>query len=258
MRRLEGGPRPLVLGLCGPQGSGKSTAAKVLELLLNEAGARCVVLGLDDLYLGRPERERLARAVHPLLATRGPPGTHDVGLGAHLIADLTTDKAVAMPRFDKGADDRVPEAQWPLAQGPIDVVIFEGWCVGARPQAAVDLLQPVNALEAERDPEGIWRRYVNDALAGPYQALFGRIDFLAMFRPPAFEVILDWRIEQERKLRVAGGGKAVMSDDEVRTFIRHYERLARWLDREMPQRADVVVELDAARNVVALHRKEPD
>jgi D-glycerate 3-kinase len=251
LRRRAVAPGLLVVGLCGPQGSGKTTSARVIEALLNDAGSRAAVLGLDDLYLSRAERERLARGVHPLLATRGPPGTHDPSLGERLIADLASLAATPMPRFDKASDDRAPQGEWPVVQGPVQVLIFEGWCVGARPQPPQDLSEPVNALEAERDSQEIWRRYVNDALAGPYQRLFGRIDLLIMLRPPSFEVIADWRIEQERKLRETGGG-AVMSDDAVRLFIQHYERIARWLDLEMPSRADVVVQLDARRDVVGL------
>jgi D-glycerate 3-kinase len=255
LRRLAALERPIVVGLCGPQGSGKTTAALTLELLLNAAGARTAVLGLDDLYLRRSERERLAGAVHPLLATRGPPGTHDPALGARLIAGLASAHATALPWFDKAKDDRAPEDEWRMIQGPVQVAIFEGWCVGARPQPAADLLEPVNALETERDPDGVWRRYVNDALAGPYQELFGSIDHLVMFRPPSFEVILDWRIQQERKLREVGGGNAVMSDEEVGRFIQHYERIARWLDCEMPDRADMVIDLDASRRVVDLRAR---
>ncbi|HEY1925940.1 MAG TPA: kinase [Caulobacteraceae bacterium] len=252
LRRLADAGRPLVVGLCGPQGSGKTTAARTLELLLDQAGARTAVLGLDDLYLGRSERERLALSVHPLLATRGPPGTHDPALGARLIADLAGDRVTALPWFDKAKDDRAPKSEWRMAQGPVQVVIFEGWCVGARPQPAADLVQPVNRLEAEHDPDRFWRRYVNDALAGPYRDLFDRIDHLIMFRPPSFEVILEWRIQQEHKLREASGGNAVMSDEEVGRFIQHYERIARWLDCEMPARADMVIDLDASRQVVDL------
>lgn len=246
---------PLVVGLCGPQGSGKTTAARTLELLLDKDGARCAVLGLDDLYLGRRERRRLASSVHPLLATRGPPGTHDPALGARLIDSLASGGAKSIPWFDKGKDDRAPESEWRTIEGPVQVVIFEGWCVGARPQPAQDLLHPVNVLEIEDDPDGVWRRYVNDALAGPYQDLFGRIDHLLMFRPPSFEAILAWRIQQEHNLREAGGGSAVMSDENVRRFIQHYERIARWLDQEMPERADVVVDLDASRQVVDLRAR---
>jgi D-glycerate 3-kinase len=243
---------PLVVGLCGPQGSGKSTGAEVLRMLLEAGGARSAIVGLDDLYLSREARRELARRVHPLLATRGPPGTHDPALGLSLIAALTTQEAVASPRFDKASDDRAPQSAWPIVTGPADIVVFEGWCVGARPEAPDALARPINTLEMRQDTDGRWRRFVNEALGGPYQALFAGIGLLVMLRPPSFEAILDWRIEQEHKLRDRRAGAAILSDEAVGVFIQHFERVARWLDAEMPSRADVVVTLDKARRATDL------
>ena len=242
-RRRAG--RTIVLGLCGPQGSGKSTGAQALQALLREAGASAAILSLDDLYLGKPERARLASKTHPLFATRGPPGTHDVGLGCTVLDSLGQPGPVRLPRFDKAVDDRAAPLDWPVVEAPIDLVIFEGWCVGARPQPAAALTAPVNALEAEDDPDGRWRKAVNDALASPYQDLFGRIDLLALLRPPSFETVRGWRLEQEHKLRARTGGG--MTDAGIDRFIQHYERLSRWIDVDMPARADVVAQLDAAR-----------
>lgn len=247
--RAHGGM--LVAGLSGPQGSGKSTLAAALPGLLAAHGLRTAVLALDDLYLARAERQRLAREVHPLLATRGVPGTHDVALGLATLAALARPGATAIPRFDKAVDDRLPPAEWTRAQGPFDVVLFEGWCVGARPQPPAALAEPVNALERDEDPRGVWRRYANDALAGPYQALFGRIGFQVLLRPPGFEAVLGWRVQQEHELRAARGGG--QSDAEIARFIQHYERLTRHIDAEMPARADVTVMLDAAREPVMNH-----
>lgn len=243
----------LVVGLCGPQGSGKSTGAMALQKLLMAAGLRCAVLSLDDLYLGHAARADLAATVHPLLATRGPPGTHDVELGVKVLDRLAAPGVTRLPRFDKGWDDRLAPSEWPPFDGPAQVVIFEGWCVGARPQPPVALVQPINALETERDPDGVWRRYINDALAERYPALFGRIDLLVQLRPPSFEVVVGWRVQQEQRLRAklgAGQGRA-MTDAEVARFVQHYERLSRHIDTEMPSRADVVIQLDAARRMVA-------
>lgn len=237
--------RPLVIGLCGPQGSGKSTGAEITRSRLEARGLRCAVLGLDDLYLGKSERRRLAEALHPLFATRGPPGTHDVELGLRMLDNLATPGTVRLPRFDKATDDRRPEAEWPGFEGPADVVIFEGWCVGAAPEPDARLTAPVNALEADEDPEGPWRRYANAALAGPYAALFGRLDRLIQLRAPDFSVVADWRIQQERELRTRTG--CGMTDEEIRRFVWFYERLTRWIDEEMPGRADVVAQLDAER-----------
>jgi D-glycerate 3-kinase len=238
----------LVVGLCGPQGSGKSTIAKALQLLLEDGGARAAILSLDDLYLARAERAQLAAAAHPLLQTRGVPGTHDVAMAMDVIDRLGEAEPVAMPCFDKATDDRVDPAAWPIVRGPIDILIFEGWCVGARPQQDDALEVPVNALEAEADAASIWRYYVNARLAGDYAALFARIDYQILLRAPSFEIVTRWRIEQEHKLRARLGDEArTMSDDEIAHFVRHYERLTRHIAAEMPGRAELVVDLDEER-----------
>jgi D-glycerate 3-kinase len=253
--------RPIVVGICGPQGSGKSTLCTVIAALLAERDLRTAVLGLDDLYLPKARRATMAAAIHPLFQTRGPPGTHEVALGLRLLESLTRDTAsgdVALPTFDKASDDRRPPDQWPHIQTPIDVVLFEGWCVGARPQASAALAIPINALEAEEDPTGRWRASVEAALAGPYQTLFERLDRLILLKAPSFEQVYTWRAEQEAAL--AGRLDAApdpsgrtMSPDELRRFIMHYERLTRHILTEMPSRADVVVELGPGREVLCLH-----
>jgi D-glycerate 3-kinase len=233
------------VGLCGPQGSGKSTIAAATVRLLTQRGMSAVALSLDDIYLGREARGWLARQVHPLLVTRGPPGTHDVALGCGVLDALARPAQIALPSFDKGRDERHPIPDWPEVRGPVDVVIFEGWCVGALPQPEEDLARPINALEADEDPDGAWRGYVNRQLGGPYQALFGRLDLLALLAAPGFEVVQAWRTEQEHKLRGRGGGG--MSDGEIGRFVAHYERLTRWILAEMPGRADMVFDLDVQR-----------
>jgi D-glycerate 3-kinase len=246
----------LVVGLTGPQGSGKSTAAAVVARLLAERGLRAAVLALDDLYLPRAARQRLARQVHPLFATRGVPGTHDAGLGCEVLESLLRPGQTLIPRFDKASDDRLERDQWTRIEGPIDVVLFEGWCVGARPQDPAALAAPVNELERERDPDGTWRAAVNASLAGPYQGLFAPIGFQALLRPPAFEQVLTWRLEQEHKLRArqveAGAAVLGQSDAEIATFIQHYERLTRHIDVEMPPRADAVAKLGPAWELLGL------
>jgi len=246
--------RPLVLGLAGAQGSGKSTLATALHGRLTESGVATAVLSLDDLYLTRAERERLAREVHPLLRTRGVPGTHDIALGLRTLSALERGEAVALPRFDKARDDRAPHAEWGCAAADTQVLLFEGWCVGARPQAAADLVQPVNALERDEDRQGLWRRYVNDALAGDYRRLFARIDVSVFLAAPDFATVFGWRKQQEDSLRARVGASApgVMSDAALTRFIQHYERLTRFMLADMPPRADVLVKLAADRSVTEM------
>lgn len=248
VRKARG--RPIVAGLCGSQGSGKSTMALFLKVLLEERGLKAAILSLDDLYLTLPERERLAAEAHPLLKTRGVPGTHDVGLGVALLDILADGPAeVSMPRFDKAEDTRAPAALWPRVASPVDVILFEGWCVGAIAQDEAALVEPVNALEREEDADGAWRRYVNDRLKTDYAALFARIDILAMLQAPSFEVVYGWRSLQEKKLaervrREGLAGARVMDDLQIRRFLMFYQRLTQWILEEMPGRADILMPLD--------------
>jgi len=238
-----------VIGLCGPQGSGKSTGAKALKLLLEAQGLTTAVLSIDDLYLTKQARAALGTSVHPLLETRGPPGTHDVDLGKELLDALRSDRPVPLPTFDKAIDDRRPMDEEPLLTGPIEILIFEGWCVGARAQPAVALKMPVNALEADEDSHGTWRHYVNAALED-YRVLFDQIDYLVYLRPPSFEVVAAWRQEQEDKLRAKLGQSdavGLMDGRQITRFIQHYERLTRHIIDDLTERADALIDLDAER-----------
>jgi D-glycerate 3-kinase len=251
----ESARRPRVLGLCGAQGSGKSTLSLALCERLRARGLASASLSLDDLYLAPESRAILARTIHPLLAIRGVPGTHDVALGEQVLDDLIGGRPTLLPRFDKADDRPLGRDHWQPVPAPVDVVIFEGWCVGARAQAASDLVAPINDLERERDPAGVWREYVNQALAGPYARLFGRIDRLVLLAAPGFEVVHRWRAEQEhalvRDLEATGRtGTHCLSDEQVAAFIQHFERLTRHTLAEMPARADLTLFIDERRSLI--------
>ena len=252
---------PEVVAINGAQGSGKSTLALRLQELLNERyGRRAIVLSIDDVYLPRLERERLAQTIHPLLRTRGVPGTHDVKLGLRLLDQLgalgtTTHPApgrsaaaIRMPKFIKAADDRAAESEWTVEQGPVDLILFEGWCVGTPPQSEAELHQPLNELEAREDADGTWRRYVNEQLATIDPLLFSRIDRTIFLQPPDFDSIYHWRLEQEDKNAAMAGAASradsrIMGPEALRRFIQHYERLTRHALKLMPERADAVMRL---------------
>lgn len=233
------------VGLCGAQGSGKSTISDAATAILSAQGLKAVTLSLDDFYLSREARAWLARKVHPLMAVRGPPGTHDVALACVVLDHVGLPGVTPLPAFDKALDERCPQSAWREVEGPLDVVIFEGWCVGARPQPQADLASPVNSLEHAEDPDGVWRRYIDRQLAQPYQALFGRLDMLVLLAAPGFDVVRAWRTEQEHKLRARTHGG--MDDDAIVRFVAHYERLTRWIFSEMPARADWTIPLAADR-----------
>jgi D-glycerate 3-kinase len=246
--RANSGGAPHLVGIAGAQGTGKSTAAALLTCLLEAGlGLRCATLSLDDLYLTQAERAELARRVHPLLATRGVPGTHDVALGQRVLGALAAagpGQRVRLPRFDKARDDRALESEFAEVEGPFDCVLFEGWCVGARPEPEAALARPINALEREQDPDGRLRRFANAQLAGPYRTLFAEIDTLVFLAAPDLQSSLAWRTRQEHELRARHGAGTGMDDAQLARFVQHYERISRHMLQEMPGRADVVLRLD--------------
>lgn len=255
-RRAAAGPRALIAGIAGAQGTGKTTLARALVPALAARGLRAVTVSLDDFYLTHEEREQLGRDVHPLLATRGVPGTHDLAL-AHATLDALqaapAGTAVAVPRFDKQNDDRAPRFEWPEPIGAFDVVVFEGWCLGADPEVECrQLAVPINALERDEDPDVGARAYSDAQLAGPYRALFARISWLAFLKAPDMAAVLRWRIQQERELGEATGGNASRLLDQrgLERLVMSFERITRRM-LAMPPPADVTVALDADHRVLA-------
>ncbi len=246
---------PLLAGICGAQGSGKSTVARlVAQLLETEYTLRTLVLSLDDFYLTRKRRLQLAATVHPLFQARGVPGTHDTRLGMatlRAVIHQSPDELLTLPLFDKALDDRCPTAFWPGYRGRPDIVLFEGWCVGAQPQTPEQLRLPINTLEKELDPTAVWRRLVNEQLAGPYQQWFTMLNKLVLLQIPDFSLVQQWRGLQEQKLSSISMNPTnnnVLDDQALQRFIQHYERLTRHILREMPHRADLVIPVDQEHN----------
>ncbi|MXO72014.1 kinase [Alteraurantiacibacter buctensis] len=230
---------PVIVGINGAQGSGKSTLCAFLEVLLDEHGLKAATLSLDDLYLGKADRQRLAEQVHPLFATRGVPGTHAPARGLAIFDDLAAGRNLALPRFDKGTDEPLNVTE--RIEGPVDVLLFEGWCVGCPPQADMDLLQPVNRLEQGEDSDGVWRSVANIWLKGDYAALFARLDLLVMLAVDGFDAVLANRQRQEDRLRATRpDAPGLMDQAALARFCQHYERLTRHMLAALPDQADIV------------------
>ncbi|MEM1404602.1 MAG: hypothetical protein AAGG55_14790 [Pseudomonadota bacterium] len=244
----------LLVAVNGSQGSGKSTLCDYLvECLAARYKLRAIALSLDDFYLTKAGRQRLATDVHPLLATRGVPGTHDTQLLADTLNALQApESSVTVPRFDKSVDDRFERSNWSEIDAPVDVVLLEGWCMGACGDDAQTLARPLNSLEADEDAEGVWRRYTDKSLREAYAPIFARMDLWVMLCAPGFEQVLRWRTEQEEKLRaaVAGRGDGLMDDAALARFVAHYERHTRQCLRQLPEDVDVLLRLDSERRIV--------
>jgi len=255
-----------LVGVSGAQGTGKSTLAALLQALLVEGfGARTLLISLDDYYLTQAARKELAQLVHPLLVTRGVPGTHEI---ESLLSTLqaarraTAGELVELMHFDKAADERA--AHTTRHEGPFDVVLLEGWCVGARPQTQDELRAPINALEANEDRDGAFRGYVNAELTGRYGAVWNELDMLVFLAAPDIPAVHAFRRQQEHALQrraaqAAADGKAtaatrtgIMTDSQLERFIAHFERITAHMLSGTPNYADIVVQLDAQRHVEAV------
>jgi D-glycerate 3-kinase len=251
--RIARSRRPYILGLSGLQGSGKSTLARVMKVQAEARGWAAEVLSLDDFYYARSDREALARDVHPLLRSRGVPGTHEIELLLSVLAALphASDKLpVTHPRFDKGRDTRIPPSRWPRITRPPRLVIVEGWALGIRPQLQFALTKPVNELERREDPDGSWRHWVNKQLRG-YQPLWRKFDALIVLQAPGWEIVRRWRGEQEQDL-LARHAPLAMDAPAMERFLAHFERLSRHALATLPAQADTCVEYDDDRHVTGL------
>ncbi|WP_448553840.1 P-loop NTPase fold protein [Thalassotalea montiporae] len=257
--KVTNSPKPFFLGINGCQGSGKSTLASFLFHYLTEQAQLSVVnLSLDDFYFDQITRQQLASDIHPLLATRGVPGTHDITLLAKTLHALKTGKQTLLPSFNKAQDNPAPKTDWLESPGNTDVVIFEGWCWGVTAQAMAELASAINSLEAKSDATATWRNYVNEQLASYYQPLYPLVDSWLMLKAPSFDCVAQWRWQQEQKLAAQQAivntketANKVMSKPQVMDFIAYFQRLTEHALATLPERCDLVFELDQERNINA-------
>ena len=244
--------KPYLICLTGGQGSGKTTLSNFIQLFLEKAcGRTSVGFSIDDLYKTKEDRKRLAQDVHPLCKVRGVPGTHDIHIGLKTLDSLFTAKPSTLtpiPAFSKPLDERKPKSTWQVFEGKPDYIFFDAWFGGAKPLSEKNWKPPINALELQEDPDGVWSKWSNRELAGDYQVLFGRFDLLITIKIPSMEHIFESRWLQEQTLAKTlidpELQKKIMTREEVNRFVMHYERLTHYIQEEVPAFADIVIERD--------------
>jgi len=251
----------VIVGLNAPQGAGKTTLVSLIrEVIEYEYGLNTIEISIDDFYKTNEQRNYLAKTIHPLLATRGVPGTHDVTLAIETLTILKSAQNQAchlIPRFDKAIDDRLPETNWTKIESQVDLILFEGWCLGSTPQNQVQLDKALNTLEQEEDKNGTWRNYVNRQLSTKYQDLFLLVDYWILASAPSFEVVCKWRKEQEIKLisKLKANKESIsqtMTEKELDYFMMFFERITRNNIRSLPKNANSRLLLDENRNSVLI------
>ena len=239
--------KTLFLGLSGGQGSGKTTISIILKIILKKYFKREIqVSSVDDFYKTLKERKEMSIKIHSLFKTRGVPGTHDMILLKKFFYNLKKRnlKKFKSPKFDKSTDDRFNKKYWYNIKKKPEIVILEGWCVGAKPQSNVLLKKPINALEKKEDENFIWRKYVNEKLKKEYESLFSKIDHFIFIKIPSFKMVFKWRFLQEKKLRKKlHSNKKIMNFQKIKHFIMFYQRITLQMIKDLSKSASVVMYL---------------
>ena len=245
--------RQLFIGLSGGQGSGKSTIAQIFKLILSSKyRLKVVCFSLDDFYKTAKEREKMSKSIHPLFMTRGVPGTHDSKMLYNVIKDLKRKKFIKMkiPKFDKSIDDRFKKNQWQKINSKPDLIILEGWCVGAKPQINKNLFKSVNSLERKEDEKSLWRRNVNNELKNNYKKIFKLLDSKIFLKVPSFKYVYKWRLLQEKKL-IYKSKRKLMNNKQIKKFIMHYERITKQMLKDYKYN-DIIININKQHKIKSI------
>ena len=237
--------KTLFLGFSGGQGSGKTTVAKILKIILKKFFKRKIhISSIDDFYKTLEDRNKMAHTIHPLFKTRGVPGTHDINLIKKFFYFIKEKKfaKTKLPKFDKSMDDRLKKKYWFNIKEKPEIVILEGWCVGAQPQSNSLIKKPINILEKYEDQDLIWRKYVNEKLKKEYKKLFSMIDYYIFMKIPNFKMVFKWRLLQENKLRKKLKFKRkIMPYNKIKHFIMFYQRITLQMIKDLSKSASIIM-----------------
>ena len=235
----------LILGFSGGQGSGKTTVTGILKIILKKFFKRRIhVSSIDNFYKTLEDRNKISNKIHPLLKTRGVPGTHDINLVKNFFNIIRKKKfkKIKIPKFEKAMDNRLEKKYWFNIKQKPEIVILEGWCVGARPQSNSLIKRPINILEKYEDKDLKWRKYVNEKLKKEYKKLFAMIDHFIFMKIPNFKMVFKWRLLQENKLRKKLKFKRkIMSYNEIKHFIMFYQRITLQMIKDLSKSASIIM-----------------
>jgi D-glycerate 3-kinase len=254
--------KPLILGLSGGQGIGKTTISSIITLILKKYFKLNIFkISIDDFYKTRKERFLLSKKIHPLLMTRGVPGTHDINIMLNFFKRVKKNnfKSLKLPKFDKAIDDRCKKSSWYTIKKRPDIIIFEGWCVGAMAQKNSMLKKSINSLEKTNDQNLIWRKFVNNQLKTKYKKLFGHLDNLLYLKAKNFNLLQQWRIKQEKKLWLKLKKRKnlkIMNRLEVINFMQTYQRITQNMIKDVPKYASIIFKLNSNHQIKTINYRK--
>ena len=254
--------KPYIVGLAGGQGTGKTTISSIISIILRKYFKLNVfIISIDDFYKTRKERFLLSKKIHNLLKTRGVPGTHDTSIILDFLNKVKHKnfKPLKLPKFNKAADDRFKKELWYSINKRPDVIIFEGWCIGARPQKNYQLKKHINSVEKLNDQNLIWRKYVNYQLKKNYRKLFNQLNCLLYLKAKNFNLLQKWRLKQERKLLTFSReykNLKIMNKKEVIHFMKTYERITKNMFKDAPKYASIILNLNSNHQIKSVFYKK--
>ena len=247
--------RPYFVGLAGGQGTGKTTISSLIRIILIKYFKLKVFrISIDDFYKTRKERISLSKRIHPMLFTRGVPGTHDINMMLSFFKKVKSKKfkRLKLPTFNKAIDDRSNKKSWYELNEKPDVIIFEGWCVGAKSETNNTLKKTINSMEKAKDQKKIWRKYVNYQLKSKYKNLYSQLNCLIYLKAKNFNLLQKWRLKQERKLWIKSKMKSnskIMSKGDVINFMQTYQRITQNMFRYTPKYASIIFNLNGNHQI---------
>ena len=254
--------RPYFVGLAGGQGTGKTTSSSLIKIILTKYfKLKVFKISIDDFYKTRKERIRLSKRVHPMLLTRGVPGTHDIDMMLNFFKKAKSKKfkRLKLPTFNKAIDDRSNKKGWYDLKEKPDVIIFEGWCVGAKAEKINTLNKTINLMEKNKDKKKIWRKYVNQQLKSKYKNLYSQLNCLIYLRAKNFNLLQKWRLKQERKLLLSSKKNSklkIMNKEDVLSFMQTYQRVTQNMFKNMPKYASIILNLNSNHQIkTAVYKK---
>ncbi len=241
--------------MSGGQGTGKTTISSLIKIILTKYFKLKVFrISIDDFYKTRKERIGLSKRIHNMLLTRGVPGTHDIRMMTNFFKKIKSKnfKRLKLPTFNKAIDDRFDRKYWYDLKVKPDVIIFEGWCVGARSEKNTTLKKSINLMEKTKDQKQIWRRYVNQQLKSKYKNLYSQLNCLIFLKAKNFSVLQKWRLKQERKLKAKSKNKSkskIMNKEDVLNFMQTYQRITQNMFKNTPKYASIIFNLNSNHQI---------
>ena len=237
----------------GSQGIGKSSFINIISKTIEKFyDKKILLLSLDNYYLSKKQRLVLSKKIHKLLVTRGVPGTHDIKKLVKNVKQFNQEKyPITTPQFDKLIDDKIKLNK--TIKTKCDILFLEGWCCGSSEIPKKFLYKNINNLEKIKDPKYQWRNYYNNKLKLEYKKLFNLFDELIFLKTSSFDNVFKWRLKQEKTNQSKNKKSKRMTPNEIKFFIQHYEKITKWMIKDLNKKAQIVIKFEKNHKISSLN-----